>query len=58
MINKMDMMVMMQFVYLKSSFAPHPQEEVGVLADTFGVVDEGKSVRLVLHYALSPAWAE
>jgi hypothetical protein len=40
-----------QFLYLKESFTPSPEERVGVLFDAFGA--EG---RLVVNYALSPAW--
>ena len=44
-----------QFVYVKSSFTPCPQETLGTLADSFGSV-EGGTKRLTLQYALTPAW--
>lgn len=40
-----------QFAYLKDSFCPSPEERVGVLYTAFG--QEG---RLVVSYALTPAW--
>eukprot|EP00889_Picochlorum_renovo_P005035 jgi/Picre1/32065/NNA_007413.t1 len=43
------------FVYLKSSFSPNLNEQIGVLLDSFGT-DVGDTRKLVLHYALSPAW--
>ncbi|KAG7335859.1 hypothetical protein KOW79_000552 [Hemibagrus wyckioides] len=39
------------FIYVNQSFAPSPDQEVGVLFDCFG--SDGK---LVLHYCKSQAW--
>ncbi|XP_054903620.1 ubiquitin-like protein ATG12 [Poeciliopsis prolifica] len=39
------------FIYVHQSFAPSPDQEVGVLFDCFG--SDGK---LVLHYCKSQAW--
>ncbi|KAI5620405.1 ubiquitin-like protein ATG12, partial [Silurus asotus] len=39
------------FIYINQSFAPSPDQEVGVLFDCFG--SDGK---LVLHYCKSQAW--
>lgn len=44
-----------QFVYVKSSFTPSPDEKIGVLADAFGTVEAGTK-KLTVHYALTPAW--
>uniref|UniRef100_A0A672LTB6 Ubiquitin-like protein ATG12 n=1 Tax=Sinocyclocheilus grahami TaxID=75366 RepID=A0A672LTB6_SINGR len=40
-----------QFIYVNQSFAPSPDQEVGVLFECFG--SDGK---LVLHYCKSQAW--
>lgn len=40
-----------QFVYLKEAFSPALDERVGALYAAFGV--DG---RLVVNYALTPAW--
>lgn len=42
---------LLQFVYLKEAFSPSLDERIGVLFDAFGV--DG---RLVVNYALTPAW--
>ncbi|AWO96466.1 Ubiquitin-like protein ATG12 isoform 3 [Scophthalmus maximus] len=39
------------FIYVNQSFAPSPDQEVGILFDCFG--SDGK---LVLHYCKSQAW--
>ncbi|XP_012688966.1 ubiquitin-like protein ATG12 [Clupea harengus] len=39
------------FIYVNQSFAPSPDQEVGVLFESFG--SDGK---LVLHYCKSQAW--
>ncbi|XP_073341703.1 ubiquitin-like protein ATG12 [Pagrus major] len=39
------------FIYVNQSFAPSPDQDVGVLFDCFG--SDGK---LVLHYCKSQAW--
>ncbi|KAK7886338.1 hypothetical protein WMY93_025959 [Mugilogobius chulae] len=39
------------FIYVNQSFAPSPDQEVGVLFDCFG--SDGK---LILHYCKSQAW--
>uniref|UniRef100_A0A9J8D8N5 Ubiquitin-like protein ATG12 n=1 Tax=Cyprinus carpio carpio TaxID=630221 RepID=A0A9J8D8N5_CYPCA len=39
------------FIYVNQSFAPSPDQEVGVLFECFG--SDGK---LVLHYCKSQAW--
>ncbi|XP_066462265.1 ubiquitin-like protein ATG12 [Eleutherodactylus coqui] len=39
------------FIYINQSFAPSPDQEVGVLYECFG--SDGK---LVLHYCKSQAW--
>ncbi len=40
-----------QFVYLKEAFSPALEERISVLYEAFGV--DG---RLVVNYALTPAW--
>uniref|UniRef100_A0A3Q2ZLN2 Ubiquitin-like protein ATG12 n=1 Tax=Hippocampus comes TaxID=109280 RepID=A0A3Q2ZLN2_HIPCM len=40
-----------QFIYVNQSFAPSPDQEVGVLFDCFG-----SDSKLVLHYCKSQAW--
>ncbi|XP_019724653.1 ubiquitin-like protein ATG12 isoform X1 [Hippocampus comes] len=39
------------FIYVNQSFAPSPDQEVGVLFDCFG-----SDSKLVLHYCKSQAW--
>ncbi|XP_045901965.1 ubiquitin-like protein ATG12 isoform X2 [Micropterus dolomieu] len=39
------------FIYVNQSFAPSPDQDVGILFDSFG--SDGK---LVLHYCKSQAW--
>uniref|UniRef100_A0A3Q2TET2 Ubiquitin-like protein ATG12 n=1 Tax=Fundulus heteroclitus TaxID=8078 RepID=A0A3Q2TET2_FUNHE len=39
------------FIYVHQSFAPSPDQEVGVLFDCFG-----SDSKLVLHYCKSQAW--
>lgn len=39
------------FIYVNQSFAPSPDQEVGILYECFG--SDGK---LVLHYCKSQAW--
>ncbi|XP_049903480.1 ubiquitin-like protein ATG12 isoform X1 [Epinephelus moara] len=39
------------FIYVNQSFAPSPDQEVGVLFDCFG-----SDNKLVLHYCKSQAW--
>ncbi|XP_037129352.1 ubiquitin-like protein ATG12 [Syngnathus acus] len=39
------------FIYVNQSFAPSPDQEVGILFDCFG-----SDSKLVLHYCKSQAW--
>lgn len=43
--------LLLQFVYLKEAFSPALEERISVLYAAFGV--DG---RLVVNYALTPAW--
>ena len=45
-----------QFVYLKDSFTPSPDELLGVPNDAFGRDGTAGQKELVLSYALTPAW--
>eukprot|EP01024_Parvocaulis_polyphysoides_P065943 TRINITY_DN7714_c1_g1_i13.p2 TRINITY_DN7714_c1_g1~~TRINITY_DN7714_c1_g1_i13.p2 ORF type:complete len:151 (+),score=7.59 TRINITY_DN7714_c1_g1_i13:200-652(+) len=39
------------YAYLRESFMPLLEEQIGILADAYGIDNE-----LIVHYALQPAW--